>query len=300
MQSQIADVRDYLTLEKAVTEFSPEVVFHLAAQPLVRDSYELPRETYEINVMGTVNVLEAVRRCPAIRSVVVVTTDKCYENREWHWGYRETDRLGGNDPYSSSKTAAELVVSAYRLSFFHPRNYGKSHHIAVATARAGNVIGGGDWAKDRLVPDLIRGAQARTTIHIRSPNSVRPWQHVLEPICGYLILAERLYTSIEYAEAWNFGPQDTDCTTVRELAERFAARLGGLGLKYGKSSGLHEAGALRLDISKTVARLNWAPRWNLSNAIEKTLELYEFLMTRKSAAAFVHRQLRNYIKQLNS
>jgi CDP-glucose 4,6-dehydratase len=274
VESEIADIREYEKLEVSLSRFDPEVVFHLAAQPLVLDSYEFPRETYQTNVMGTVNLLEAVRLCSRVRSVVVVTTDKCYENREWLWGYRENDRLGGYDPYSSSKAAAEFVVSAYRSSFFNPRDYGTLHRVAVASARAGNVIGGGDWAKDRLVPDLFRAYLAGETVTIRNPGAVRPWQHVLEPLSGYMILAERLYESVDYAEAWNFGPYDRDCCEVRQLSSEVAKHLPGLNVVYSESNGLHEAILLKLDISKATSQLGWTPRWNFVQAVRNTARLY--------------------------
>jgi len=277
MESIIGDVRDHEGLLAAMIEFQPEVVLHLAAQPLVRDSYRIPRETYETNVMGTVNLLEAVRQCESVRSVVVVTTDKVYENREWHWGYRENDRLGGYDPYSNSKAAAELVVAAYRSSFFNAEAYGIDHQVALATARAGNVIGGGDWAADRIVPDLMKAWLNDTVVSIRNPHAIRPWQHVLEPLSGYLILAERLFGSKEYAGAWNFGPRDEDCISVGQLAALFEEHCSGLKIERGNSSGPHEAAFLKLDISRAVARLNWWPRWNVRMACENTVHEYESL-----------------------
>ena len=274
IDSLIGDVRHHEHFETSLTEFQPEVVFHLAAQPLVRDSYEIPRETYETNVMGTVNLLEAVRHSESVRSVVVVTTDKVYENKEWHWGYRENDRLGGYDPYSNSKAAAELAVAAYRSSFFNPNTYGKEHNVAVATARAGNVIGGGDWAVDRIVPDLMRAWLEKTSGMIRNPYAVRPWQHVLEPLSGYLVLAERLYESVEYAEEWNFGPRDIDCIPVGELVDLFEEQCNGLKIDRGTSSGPHEAAILKLDTSKSESLLRWRPRWAVRRAVIQVTDEY--------------------------
>ncbi len=278
MDSVIGDIRDYDTLLTSLIEFQPEVVFHLAAQPLVRDSYKQPRLTYETNVMGTVNLLEAVRHAESVRSVVVVTTDKVYENREWHWGYRENDRLGGYDPYSNSKAAAELVVAAYRSSFFNAEQYGNSHHVSVASARAGNVIGGGDWATDRIVPDLIRAWTTNQPATIRNPHAIRPWQHVLEPLSGYLVVAERLYDSPEYGEEWNFGPRDEDCISVGDLAAIFEVSCAGLKVHRGNPSGPHEARFLKLDISKAKANLNWIPKWSVSRASQVTVEGYRSLV----------------------
>ena len=221
--SQIADIRDAGRLCQAMQAARPEIIFHLAAQPLVRYSYAQPVETYAVNVMGTVHLLEAVRATPGVKAVVNVTTDKCYENREWVWGYRENEAMGGFDPYSSSKGCAELVTAAYRNSFFQQVSINHQQSPAVATARAGNVIGGGDWAEDRLIPDFLRAMDAGATLKIRSPQSTRPWQHVLEPLSGYLVLAERLYTEgLQFAEAWNFGPGDEDARPVRWIVERVA------------------------------------------------------------------------------
>lgn len=277
MESMIGDIRDYKTLYRSLSEFRPEVVFHLAAQPLVRDSYKIPRDTYETNVMGTVNLLDAVRHCNSVRSVVVVTTDKVYENREWHWGYRENDRVGGYDPYSSSKAAAELAVSAYRSSFFNPSTYGKEHDVAVATARAGNVIGGGDWATDRIVPDLMRAWISGNSVLIRNAHAIRPWQHVLEPLSGYVILAERLWNSVEFAGQWNFGPLEADCITVGDLVSLFQKECKTLSVSTGTNQGPHEASFLKLDVSKAGALLGWKPRWGVHNAARYTASEYRAL-----------------------
>lgn len=264
----IADVRDAVALADAMHRAKPEVVIHMAAQPLVRDSYKIPVETYATNVMGTVNLLEAVRCCPSVKAVVNVTTDKCYENREWVWGYRENEPMGGFDPYSNSKGCSELLTAAYRSSFFQHSS------VAVATARAGNVIGGGDWAGDRLIPDIIRAIMAGESVRIRNPHSIRPWQHVLEPLCGYLTLAQRLYESgVEYAEGWNFGPADDDAKPVEWIVQRMC-ELRGSGASYEIDAGdhPHEAHYLKLDCSKARMRLGWQPRWNLDQALHNIIE----------------------------
>lgn len=268
----IADVRDGAALIEAMQRVQPEIVIHMAAQPLVRDSYVIPVDTYAVNVMGTVNLLEAVRQCPSVKAVVNVTTDKCYENREWVWGYRENEPMGGFDPYSSSKGCSELVTAAYRQSYFNPQ-HSEQHGVAVATARAGNVIGGGDWANDRLIPDIIRALLANEPIRIRNPHAIRPWQHVLEPLSGYLALAQRLYESgSEYAEGWNFGPFDDDAKPVEWIVKRICAQWGP-GARYVVDEGdhPHEAHYLKLDCSKARARLQWQPRWNLAQALDSIL-----------------------------
>jgi CDP-glucose 4,6-dehydratase len=265
--SVIADIRDIDVLCKAMQAARPEVVFHLAAQPLVRHSYAQPVETYAVNVMGTVHLLEAVRATPGVKAVVNVTTDKCYENREWDWGYRENEAMGGYDPYSSSKGCAELVTAAYRRAFLD------SAGIALASARAGNVIGGGDWAEDRLIPDFLRALDAGVTLHIRSPQSTRPWQHVLEPLSGYLMLAERLCSEgRQFAEGWNFGPDDEDARPVRWIVERLAEMRKDVKWQCDEAVQPHEANYLKLDSSKAKNRLGWQPRWRLQAALGKTLE----------------------------
>jgi len=268
--SVIADIREADKLSKAMQSSKPEIVFHLAAQPLVRYSFVQPAETYEVNVMGTVHMLEAVRTTPSVKAVVNVTTDKCYENREWLWGYRENEAMGGFDPYSSSKGCAELVTSAYRRSFLEPAG------IALASARAGNVIGGGDWAADRLIPDFLRAMDAGETLKIRSPQSTRPWQHVLEPLSGYLMLAEKLYSGgASFAEAWNFGPADEDARPVRWIVERLAEMRKNVNWQCEEAPQPHEANYLKIDSSKAHNRLNWQPRWQLQTALQKTLEWHE-------------------------
>jgi CDP-glucose 4,6-dehydratase len=262
----VADIRDAAALTCAMQAAQPEIVFHLAAQPLVRYSYSAPVETYAVNVMGTVNLLEAVRVTPGVRAVVNVTTDKCYENREWAWGYRENEALGGHDPYSSSKACSELVTAAYRASFLDAAG------VALASARAGNVIGGGDWAADRLLPDFLRALDAGATLHIRSPNAIRPWQHVLEPLSGYLLLAERLFTEqAAFAEGWNFGPADEDARPVQWIVERLVSATPDARWTCDAARQPHEASHLKLDSSKARARLAWQPRWRLATALDKTL-----------------------------
>ena len=265
------DIRDNKAVQQIFQEHQPEFVFHLAAQPLVRYSYQEPVETYETNVMGTLHVLEGVRSVDSVRAVVVVTTDKCYENLEWDWGYREIDSMGGHDPYSSSKGSVELLVASYRNSFF---SGDKSHIPMIATARAGNVIGGGDWAQDRLIPDVVRSFKKGQAVHIRNPHSIRPWQHVLEPLYGYLMLAERLDVQGElFADAWNFGPLDDDVREVQWIVERMA-EIWGQGSHWIVDDGEHphEANYLKLDCSKAHNRLFWRPKWRLQDALEKVVE----------------------------
>ncbi|AUH49672.1 CDP-glucose 4,6-dehydratase [Chromobacterium sp. ATCC 53434] len=265
----LADVRDAAALSAALRDCEPSIVFHLAAQPLVKRGYADPLETFSTNVMGTANLLEAVRQCPGVEAVVAVTTDKCYENHEWPWAYRESDALGGHDPYSSSKACAELVCASYRRSF-------PDACAAVATARAGNVIGGGDWAADRLVPDLLRAFDDDRSLAIRSPDAVRPWQHVLEPLAGYLRLAERLAQGRGAAAAWNFGPGDGSDRPVSWVADTLARQYGaGAGWHRDGGGHPHEAGLLRLDSAKARTELGWAPRWDLEAALAATLAWHQ-------------------------
>jgi len=269
------DILDRPRLEKSMQEFGPEVVFHLAAQPLVRRSYADPLGTYATNVLGTAHVLEAVRTTPSVRAVVCVTTDKCYENREWVWPYRETDPLGGHDPYSSSKACAEIVSTAYRSSFFS-LDRPQEHRVALATARAGNVIGGGDWSEDRLIPDLIRGFQSGQAVRIRRPKAIRPWQHVLEPVQAYIMLAERLLAGEgQFASAFNFGPGEGDAWPVERIADHMTAAWGE-GAKWIRDAdpGVHEAGVLRLDVSKARTELGWQPRLTIESALDWTVNWY--------------------------
>lgn len=285
------DVRDLAAVCAAVERARPEVVFHLAAQPLVRLSYSEPVETYAVNVMGTVHLLEAVRQSGGVKAVVCVTSDKCYENREWTWPYRESDAMGGHDPYSSSKGAAELVVSAWR------RSYWQNEGPALASVRAGNVIGGGDWAADRLVPDLVRAFEAGAAPLVRSPDSVRPWQHVLGALHGYLLLAERLLAGERHlADGWNFGPSDDDARPVRWIVERMRAAWGEGALPSDADSGPrpHEAGLLRLDSSKARAELGWRPALDLGDAIEWIVQWHQAVARGEDARAVTLRQIGRY------
>lgn len=287
--STIADIRDAAALANAMQAAQPDVVLHLAAQSLVRYSYTEPAETYAVNVMGTVNLLDAIRQIPSVKVVVNVTTDKCYENREWVWPYRENEAMGGYDPYSSSKGCSELVTAAYRRSFLEPAG------IQLASARAGNVIGGGDWAADRLIPDFLRAVNASQTLTIRSPNAIRPWQHVLEPLSGYLALAERLYSEGKnFAEAWNFGPEETDARPVQWIVEYLCSRLSGSTWQRDNTPQPHEANYLKLDSSKAKVKLGWHPRWNLQSALDYTLAWHEAWKRGADVAATSLAQIREY------
>lgn len=290
-----ADIRNAQAIAQAVQEFQPELVLHLAAQPLVRESYRTPADTYATNVMGTVNLLEGVRQCPSVRAVLVITTDKCYENREWLWPYREQDSLGGFDPYSSSKACAELVCSAYRDSFLSQTG------IALATARAGNVIGGGDWSPDRLIPDIFRAWQRGEELVLRYPQATRPWQHVLEPLAGYLTLAQALLHDGErYAEAWNFGPDANSVATVetivRQLAERWPSPVN---WRVDAGEKPHEASLLALDSSKARLVLGWQPRWTLREALERTLEWHLAWQKGHDMYRFTREQIAIYQGEMN-
>ena len=273
MSSVMGDVRDLSAVQRALTQHRPEIVIHMAAQSLVRHSYQDPVTTYATNVMGTVHVLEAIRTTGGVKAVVNITTDKCYENREWVWGYRENDSLGGHDPYSNSKGCAELVSAGYRSSYFNVDNHAQ-HGVSLATARAGNVIGGGDWALDRLIPDLLAAFGQNKPATIRNPNAVRPWQHVLEPLRGYLTLAERLFVDgSAYAQAWNFGPRDDDAKTVGWIADQLAGLWGeGAQCRTDAGNHPHEARYLKLDISKARSQLDWQPALSLTDALKLTIE----------------------------
>lgn len=270
------DIRDLRAVDKAFKTAAPEMVFHLAAQALVRDSYDDPKGTFDTNIGGSVNILEAIRTSSSVKAAVIVTSDKCYENREWIWGYRENDPMGGHDPYSASKGAAEIVCSAYRRSFFDKTGLGP--HMGFATVRAGNVIGGGDWAKDRIIPDCIRALSENEPMVIRNPNSTRPWQHVLDPLSGYIFLAQQLLNDPDrFSGTWNFGPADTEHIKVEELAKRFVAVWGEGRIQSAKAnqSAPHEANLLRLSIDKAAYELGWFPVLNGSTAIDWTVNWYK-------------------------
>jgi CDP-glucose 4,6-dehydratase len=290
MVSQIGDIRDYYTVHQAVAVFKPEIVIHMAAQPLVRYSYKNPIETYAINVMGTVHLLEAIRQTGTAKVIVNVTTDKCYENKEWVWGYREDEPMGGFDPYSSSKGCSELVTSAYRRSYFAETG------IALASARAGNVIGGGDWADDRLVPDILRAFENNQPVVIRNPNSTRPWQHVLEPLSGYLTVAEHLWAEPKaYAEGWNFGPRDEDAKPVGWIVECMASKWEGASWRIDDGDHPHEANYLKLDISKARQHLSWSPRWDLDTALNKIVTWHQAWLAKADVRELTLEQINQYI-----
>ena len=268
--SLVADIRDLATLQNAMTKFQSEIVIHMAAQPLVRYSYANPVETYATNVMGTVHVLESIRNLDSVRAAVIVTTDKCYENKEWEWGYRENEPMGGYDPYSNSKGCAELVTSAYRQSYFSPDQFSR-HKVAIASARAGNVIGGGDWSNDRLIPDAVKAFVAQRPLLIRNPLATRPWQHVLEPLSGYLVLAQALYEGgAKFDGAWNFGPKDEDARSVQEVVNLLIKNWSTpASWKQDADEQPHEAHSLKLDCSKARQNLGWTPKWSLEKAIDQ-------------------------------
>ncbi|HAR41205.1 MAG: CDP-glucose 4,6-dehydratase [Nitrospirae bacterium GWC2_57_13] len=295
VHSTIADVRDGESLIEAMRTANPDIAIHMAAQPLVRDSYKIPVETYAVNVMGTVNFFEAVRNCERVKAVINVTTDKCYENKEWLWGYRENEPLGGYDPYSSSKACSELVTSAYRSSYFNPTEYSR-HGIGVASARAGNVIGGGDWATDRLIPDCVRAVLKGEKIVIRNPQAVRPWQHVLEPLSGYLLLAQKLYEDgAHFSEAWNFGPDDADAKPVEWLVDAFCKKWGKDAVyEIVKGEHPHEANYLKLDCSKAKTKLGWRPRSDLEKAVESIIEWTKAYKDGKKTSEIVFQQIKEF------
>jgi CDP-glucose 4,6-dehydratase len=293
------DIRDLAAVEAAMAQCDPEVVFHLAAQPLVRESYVTPVETFATNVQGTVHVLDACRRMPNLKAIVCVTSDKCYENNEWVWPYREADPMGGHDPYSASKGAAELVISAYRRSYFGPRESGTGP--LLASVRAGNVIGGGDWAKDRLIPDIVRALIAGEPPLIRSPGAIRPWQHVLEALGGYLLIAGRLIEGCEWAAtAWNFGPADSDVQRVDWIADRLTARWGSPGWDRGTASGPHEANILKLDCAKARGVLGWRPALTLADALAMIVDWHRPVADGGDARKITHSQLDEYRYRFHS
>jgi len=292
MESVIGDIRDLDMLKKSMVDFNPDILIHMAAQPLVRYSYDNPVETYETNVMGTVNVLEAARSCSKLKAIISVTTDKCYDNKEWSWGYRENEPMGGHDPYSSSKGCAELVTAAYRKSFFNSKNT-----PALASARAGNVIGGGDWAEDRLIPDILRAFEKSEAVIVRNPLSTRPWQHVLEPLSAYLVLAEHLYENGDsYAEPWNFGPKDEDCMPVNWILDKMVETWGN-GANWELEEGIHphEAGFLKLDCSKAVQKLNWKPKWSLDQTLKLIVNWHQNWLADKNMKEVCLEEILNYV-----
>lgn len=298
MISIIGDIRDLESLHKVFDEHKPEIVFHMAAQSLVRRSYSEPVATYSTNVMGTVNLLEAVRGSDSVKAVVNVTSDKCYENQERVWSYRESDAMGGYDPYSNSKGCSELVTAAYRNSYFNHEQYNQ-HGVALASARAGNVIGGGDWAEDRLIPDIMNAISQSEPVNIRNPYAIRPWQHVLEPLSGYLLLAQNLYTKgTDYAEAWNFGPDD-DAKPVQWIVEKLTSNWGeGATWVRDDADHPHEAHYLQLDCSKARARMGWQPKWHLEEALDAIIDWYRGYLNGQDLRELTLRQINAYNDRL--
>lgn len=290
MRSIIGDIRDIRSLEKAFLDSKPEIAIHLAAQPIVRESYKDPRSTYEVNVMGTVNFLECVRSSDSIKSVLNVTTDKVYQNNEWEWGYRENERLNGYDPYSNSKSCSELVTQSYINSFFSDRN------VAISTARAGNVIGGGDFANDRIIPDCIRAAENKKDIIVRNPHSIRPYQHVLEPLNAYLMILEKQYQNIDYAGNYNVGPDECDCVSTGYLTDLFCEKWGeGLSWINQYDGGPHEANFLKLDCSKIKKTFNWKPRWFIDKAIQKTVDWTKMYLANEDMSLVMNDQIKEFL-----
>ncbi len=293
MESEIGDIRNLAQISSSMLKFNPDILIHMAAQPLVRQSYHDPVSTYTTNVIGTVNVLEASRNCNQLKAIISVTTDKCYENQEWNKGYKETDPLGGYDPYSSSKGCAELVTSAYRRSFFSSENT-----ASLASARAGNVIGGGDWAEDRLIPDIIKAFEQSAPVVIRNPLSTRPWQHVLEPLSGYLVLAQKLFfKGDEFAEGWNFGPKDEDCKPVSWILDQMVTNWGNnASWSLDENNNPHEAGFLKLDCSKASKRLKWNPKWNLQFTLKSIVDWHQIYINGGDIKKQCLKEINNYIK----
>lgn len=292
IESEINDIRDYEILSKSINDFSPEIVIHMAAQPIVRASYEIPLETYETNVMGTANILQASLQSSSIKAVVNITTDKCYENKEQNIAFCETDPMGGYDPYSSSKGCAELITSAYRDSFYKKRG------IGIASVRAGNVIGGGDWAQDRLIPDILKAFESNIAVVIRNPKSTRPWQHVLEPLSGYIILAEKLYNDpIKYSESWNFGPNSEDILSVDKILDHMIRIWPNNTWKLDDNKNPHEANFLKLDITKAKSKLGWHPKWNIEKSLERIVLWHKtWLSNEISTQTICIKEIEEYIK----
>lgn len=295
VDSQIGDIRDFEILKSSMVAFNPDILIHMAAQPLVRLSYKEPLETYDTNVMGVAKVLEAARSCQNLKAIVNVTTDKCYENKEWVWGYREDEPMGGYDPYSSSKGCAELVTSAYRRSFMQEQGVG------LASARAGNVIGGGDWADDRLIPDILRAFEQNKPVIIRNPASTRPWQHVLEPLSGYLVLAQSLYQNPQkFAEGWNFGPYEDDAKPVDWILNHMVLNWPGANWELDKDAHPHEAGYLKLDISKAKAMLNWHPTWRLEQTLARIIQWHRAWLNKKDMQIVCLNEINEFMRELNN
>ncbi len=295
IDSEIGDIRNQQQLQKSIVDFNPDILIHMAAQPLVRYSYIEPIETYEVNVMGTAKVLEVARKCPDLRCIVNITTDKCYENKEWEWGYRENEPMGGYDPYSSSKACAELVTTAYRQSFMQVQN------IGLASVRAGNVIGGGDWAEDRLIPDILRAFEKNKSVIVRNPKATRPWQHVLEPLSGYILLAQKLYEKPdEFAEAWNFGPYDIDVKPVEWILNQMISNWKGASWQLDQGIHPHEAGSLKLNISKAEAKLHWHPTWRLVGALEKIIQWHTAWLNKEDMLAVCLDEIEEYMRDMNN
>jgi CDP-glucose 4,6-dehydratase len=293
MEHHIVDIINFADVCAVVESVKPDIVFHLAAQPLVRESYKAPLDTFKTNLMGTVNLLEALRSSQSTKAVVNVTSDKCYDNKEWIWGYRETDPMGGKDPYSSSKGCSELITNSYRDSYF------RSAGIGLASARAGNVIGGGDWAQDRLLPDILAALSNQKSIEIRNPDATRPWQHVLDPLSGYMMLAERLFSSQnEYSGGWNFGPYDYDVKSVNWVASKICERWGASNT-LAPQGGCHpdEALALKLDISKSMAHLNWKPKWGIEEAIDRVVVWHQAWLAGKCMKSLCLSQIEDYLEE---
>jgi len=295
IDSQIGDIRDQEVLHESMVTFNPDILIHMAAQPLVRYSYDAPIETYEVNVIGTAKVLQVSRSCSNLKAIVNITTDKCYENDERSQGYKENDPMGGYDPYSSSKGCAELVASAYRRSFL------KDQGIGLASVRAGNVIGGGDWADDRLIPDILRSFEKSDSVVIRNPKATRPWQHVLEPLSGYLILAQKLYKNQkEYAGGWNFGPNDKGVKPVDWILDKIISEWPSASWRLDQNSSPHEAGFLKLDIAKSESKLGWKPVWELSYTLEKIIDWHKAWLDKEDMQAICLEEIKEYTEDMNN
>ena len=293
VDSNISDIRDLKRLSDCVIEFDPEIIIHMAAQPLVRYSYENALETYEVNINGTINILEAARKCTNLKAIINVTTDKCYENLGFDKSYKETDSLGGYDPYSSSKGCSEIITASYFRSFF------KEKGIGVATARAGNVIGGGDWAEDRLLPDILKSFEINLPVLVRNPNATRPWQHVLEPLSGYLVLAQNLHNNFgKFSEGWNFGPHENDVKSVEWILDKMTSKWPNSSWRLDKNPTPYEAGFLKLDISKAKFKLDWTPTWNLDLSLEKVIIWHKAWKNQEDMYSFCLNEIKEYMKDM--